>query len=96
MPDGKPRLRDLTLEWCRLFCERPVVLRAIRFAIVVGAVLIAINHGDAILRGDVDRSRLLKMGLTVLVPYVVSALSSVGAMRQLDRRSVGAAASSDD
>jgi hypothetical protein len=56
-----------------------VVRRAVTFALVVGAVLIAINHGDAILAGDVDRHRLLKMGLTVLVPYTVSTLSSVGA-----------------
>jgi hypothetical protein len=52
----------------------------LKYAVVVGAVLIAINHGDAILRGDLDAVRIVKMGLTVLVPYVVSALSSVGAM----------------
>jgi len=43
-------------------------------------VLIAINHGDALLRGEIDAGRLLKMGLTVLVPYTVSTLSSVGAI----------------
>ena len=60
-------------------CERSVVLRACKYALVVGAVLITINHGDALLAGDVGPARLLKMGLTVLVPYVVSTLSSVGA-----------------
>jgi hypothetical protein len=48
---------------------------------VVGAVLIAINHGDAILEGDVPRTRILKMLLTICVPYAVSTLSSVGALR---------------
>lgn len=67
-------------EWFRLANTWPVIRRALKYAIVVGAVLIAINHGDAIVRGDLDAVRLLKMGLTVLVPYVVSALSSVGAM----------------
>ncbi len=67
-------------EWFRLFNSWPVVRRALKYAAVVGAVLIAINHGDAILRGDLDAVRIVKMGLTVLVPYVVSALSSVGAM----------------
>jgi hypothetical protein len=65
--------------WLAVATERAVVLRACKFALVVGAVLIAINHGDALLAGDVSAGRLLKMGLTVLVPYVVSTLSSVGA-----------------
>ena len=64
----------------RLAFETGVVRRALAFAVVVGSVLIAINHGDAILTGDVGPGRWLKMGLTVLVPYVVSTLSSVMAM----------------
>lgn len=59
----------------------PVVRRALGYGIVVGLVLIAINHGDALLRGDVDAIRWLKMGLTPLVPYMVSTLSSVQATR---------------
>jgi len=47
---------------------------------MVGPVLIAINHGDAILRGQVDLVCILKMGLTVLVPYVVSTCSSVAVL----------------
>ena len=66
-------------EWLSVACERGIVLRACKYAIVVGAVLITINHGDALLAGDLDLRRLLKMGLTLLVPYVVSTLSSVGA-----------------
>jgi len=70
-------------EWgaLRLAFEARVVRRALAFAVVVGSVLIVINHGDAILTGDVGPGRWLKMGLTVLVPYVVSTLSSVMAMR---------------
>jgi len=59
----------------------PVVRRALGYAVVVGAVLIAINHGDALVQGELDSGRLLKMGLTVLVPYTVSTLSSVQAIR---------------
>jgi hypothetical protein len=58
-----------------------VVRRALGYAVGVGALLIAINHGDALIRGEWTRDRLLKMGLTVLVPYCVSTLSSVGARR---------------
>lgn len=35
------------------------------------------------MRGDVPPARLFRMGLTVLVPYVVSTLSSVGALREI-------------
>ena len=63
----------------------PVVRRAIGYAIVVGAVLILINHGDAILRGELSGERLLRMGLTVLVPYLVSTFSAVAAIRQFRR-----------
>ena len=67
--------------WLQLASEGRVVRRALGFALVVGSILIAINHGDALLAADLDRRRLLKMGLTVLVPYCVSTLSSVAALR---------------
>ncbi|MDH3211907.1 MAG: nitrate/nitrite transporter NrtS [Myxococcales bacterium] len=67
----------------RLACDAAVVRRALVFSAVVGFVLIAINHGDAILAGDIGARKWLKMGLTVLVPYAVSTLSSVMAMRAM-------------
>ena len=58
-----------------------VIRRALGYAVVVGAILVSINHGDALLAGEIDGRRWLKIGLTVLVPYCVSTLSSVGALR---------------
>jgi hypothetical protein len=69
-------------EWLHLASRPSVVKRALSYAVVVGAVLITINHGDAILKGDLPRARILKMVLTVFVPYIVSTLSSVGALRE--------------
>ena len=64
----------------------PVVRRALGFALVVGAVLVGINYGDALLGQRVlGASDWLKMGLTVCVPYVVSTLSSVAAIRDQER-----------
>lgn len=65
----------------RLALDPGVVRRALVFAVIVGPVLIAINHADAILAGDVGPVRWLKMGLTLLVPYAVSTISSVMALR---------------
>ncbi len=78
-------------DWLRVAFQPSVLRRGLLYAVVVGAVLVAINHGDAILRGDVDAGRLLRIVLTVLVPYLVSTFSSVGAIREL-RGSKGAGA----
>jgi hypothetical protein len=67
----------------QLAFQPSVVKRALKYAVVVGFILIAINHSDAILSGHVTRSILLKMLLTVMVPYVVSTLSSVGALLEM-------------
>ena len=69
-------------QWCRLALQPSVFRRGLMYAVIVGAVLIAINHGDAIATGSVTPAALLKMLLTIMVPYIVSTLSSVGAMRQ--------------
>ena len=58
-----------------------IVRRALGYALGVGAILIAINHGDALLAGEVSTGRSLKMLLTVCVPYCVSTASSVSAIR---------------
>ncbi len=71
--------------WFAMTVQFAVVRRALAYAVVVGAILITINHADAILRGDISGGRLAKMGLTVIVPYLVSTLSSVGAMRTAAR-----------
>ena len=67
--------------WLKLALQRPVIRRALGYALLVGPVLIAINHNEALIRGELDGQRWLQMGLTMLVPYCVSTLSSVGAMR---------------
>ena len=69
-------------EWLAIALEPAVVRRALGYAIVVGAILIGINHGDALLRGELGSGRLLRMVLTALVPYCVSTSSSVGAIRR--------------
>jgi hypothetical protein len=74
--EGDPRVLSVAF-------EARIVRRALAFAVVVGSVLIAINHGDALLAGELGGTRWLKMGLTLLVPYVVSTWSSVLAVREV-------------
>jgi len=72
--------------WLRLAAHPATGRRAFLTMAVVGSVLIAINHGDAILRGDIDRGRVAKMLLTLAVPYIVSTVSSVSTRRELGQR----------
>jgi hypothetical protein len=89
-PTGR---RRRAAAWAATATSRAVVARALAYAVGVGALLIAINHGDAILAGEIDGSRALRMALTVLVPYCVSTASSVGAVlgaaRHADSDEVG-------
>ena len=40
-------------EWLQLATSASVVRRALAYAVVVGLILIGINHGEALLRGEV-------------------------------------------
>lgn len=70
--------------WLALALAPSTVRRSVKVAAVVGTLLIAINHGDALLRGDLTLARVLRMLLTVLVPYGVSTAASVAALREHD------------
>ncbi|MDX8380627.1 MAG: nitrate/nitrite transporter NrtS [Ghiorsea sp.] len=60
--------------------KQPEVIRtAMKFAFIVGPVLIIINHGDKILVGEMQQLDWLKCLVTLIVPYTVSTLSSVSA-----------------
>ncbi len=72
--------------WLVVATRRDIVVRALKYAMVVGAVLIAINHGNAIVANEVSTGRLLQMLLTTLVPYCVSTASSVGATMAANER----------
>lgn len=64
--------------------SRGVVARALKVALVVGCILVVINHGDALLAGDIDGGRVAKMLLTFLVPYCVSVYSAAA----VDKRAI--------
>jgi hypothetical protein len=52
-------------------------------ALVVGTILVAINYGDAILRGELRQGQVWRLLLTFAVPYCVSTYSSVSAIRSV-------------
>jgi hypothetical protein len=50
----------------------PLVRHSTLVAVIVGTVLMAINHGDALLAGRWDLALAWKAPLTYLVPFVVA------------------------
>ncbi len=68
------------------FFRQETVLRAIKVALVVGPVLIIINHHDAFLGLEFTQHLYIKIILTFLVPYCVSAYSSAQAYSADERR----------
>ena len=62
----------------------PATVRRARLtSLIVGSVLVAINHGPAILSGGLTGERLFQIFLTYLVPYTVSTVSSVATRREI-------------
>ena len=81
-PDNSPTSASVA-DWLRLAAHPATVRRAFITAAIVGVLLIAINHGPAIITGTLTRARWIQMCLTVLVPYIVSTVSSVSTRREL-------------
>lgn len=58
---------------------------ALRVAIVVGSLLFLINHGAAVIHGEMTSSRWLAAILTYLVPYTVNVDGQFSARSQPHR-----------
>ena len=56
-----------------------IVKRGLMFSVVVGSILVLINHGDRLNPEDLETIPIYKVSLTYLVPYIVSSLSSIQA-----------------
>lgn len=63
--------------WFSLAIEKNTLKRSIKVAMIVGTLLMLINHGDIIFKGEIQLNHMLKILLTYLVPYLVSTYSSV-------------------
>src|SRR5260370_2664765 len=64
--------------------ERDTLLFSLKMALVVGTLLAAINHGQALLTGHFTPGELLPVCLTYCVPFAVSMYSQVQGKRQRD------------
>ena len=70
-------------EWLVIATEKTVVRRALLYSLVIGPVLIAINHGQNIWLGELELGSLLQILMTVMLPYIVTTMSSVSALKKI-------------
>ena len=77
MKPKPPNAFDIATQW-------PVVRRSLIMAVIVGSILVTINHGMCITKAMFNMTCLFQSVLTFFVPYAVSTVSSVLAI--MDRR----------
>ena len=65
-----------------LIIRKDILVRAIKFACVVGVILAVINHGDHIISGNMTLTNWIKIGITFCVPFCVSTFSSILAIKK--------------
>ncbi|MEM7760595.1 MAG: nitrate/nitrite transporter NrtS [Cyanobacteria bacterium P01_G01_bin.67] len=56
----------------QIFLDRKLAPTALRVSLIVGSILFTINHGAALAKGEMTRTRWLSGIITYLVPYSVS------------------------
>jgi len=67
--------------WARIAVDPLTRRRAVATSLIVGSLLTVINHGDGLARGIADPNLAWQIGLTFLVPFLVSTLSGVAVIR---------------
>lgn len=73
---GRPKVES----WFTLATRRDVVHRAFVMAVIVGTVLVLINHSSCVMKGMFGKVCMIQSILTYFVPYGVSTVSSVMAL----------------
>jgi hypothetical protein len=52
--------------------NRPLMVRSVKLAMVVGTILFALNQGDIVLGGNFPQALMWKIPLTYVTPFLVS------------------------
>ncbi|MBW4623740.1 MAG: nitrate/nitrite transporter NrtS [Cyanosarcina radialis HA8281-LM2] len=59
-------------EFCLALVDPIMMPTAIKVALLVGSILFSINHGVAVVHGQMTRDRWISALLTYLIPYTVN------------------------
>ena len=72
--------------WFQIALQRNIVLRAFKLALIVGSILMLINHGDVMLNNELSQKGFIKIIVTYFVPYCVSTYSSTEAICAIENK----------
>lgn len=72
--------------WLRFASQRSVLRRAFVTCLFVGVLLTVVNHGPELVRAQFSPGLVAQIALTLLIPFAVSVVSSVGAIQEHLRR----------
>ncbi len=67
--------------WVQAALSPAVVRRSTKVSLIVGTILVAINHGDLLFSGAAGSTLFWKIPMTFCVPYAVSTYAAVDALR---------------
>jgi hypothetical protein len=59
-------------KFCAVLFNRDFMPTAIKVALIVGSILFLINHGYALVKGQMNPGRWFSASLTYIVPYIVN------------------------
>lgn len=59
-------------EYCLCIFNQKMMPTALKVSVVVGSILFVINHGSALVKGQMNRDRWISAGITYLIPYMVN------------------------
>lgn len=74
--------RDECPGYLEIAMSRPILLRSLVIALFVGAVLCLINHGACLMNDKFNKMCFIQAVATAFVPFLVSLVSSVYALRK--------------
>lgn len=69
-------------DWLEIILRRDVIRRSSRVALLVGTVLVLINHGDALITARLTTIDIVKIIMTYCIPYCISTYASVLAVME--------------
>lgn len=65
--------------------DKEFISTGLKTALFVGSLLFLINHGFALLRGEMDRERWMSVVMTYAMPYLVNVYGQYSYRRKLGR-----------
>ncbi len=72
-------------EYLRSLFDQELIPTGLKTALIVGSLLVLINHGAALFRGEMNRERWISVFFNYLMPYLVSVYGQYAYRRKISK-----------